>query len=354
MSVDIVIMGAGVAGCSAAVFLSESKLSVELLDRGAAKPPSGYDWVGAPVVPLLEKLGLAADKVLGRPFAGARFYSMDFKKTIESPAADAPGYRVDYPQFVAELRKRARRAGAGLVTDVQIGDIEPGEEAVSVQLADAAPVAGRFMLHAEGGAALPDPLWQVQVVVPVAKSAADDWMYWVVQRDEQIVSANWWYDDGRLIVNVYRQGQREEALAAFREVVAAAIKAGKLPGQANDSKIEPHYIALPGRHALEIDSHVDKRSLLIGGAGGFLSAAGQEGIYPAVWSAELAAQTLADAAGARHPQDVLRGYSALWRTTMADYLRRPNTDVHFLLSLVFTNQQMADRMAAALWAGENI
>jgi hypothetical protein len=39
---------------------------------------------------------------------------------------------------------------------------------------------------------------------------------------------------------------------------------------------------------------------------------------------------------------------------MAEYLRRPNADAHFLLPLIFSNQQMADRMAAAFWRGENI
>jgi len=39
---------------------------------------------------------------------------------------------------------------------------------------------------------------------------------------------------------------------------------------------------------------------------------------------------------------------------MAEYLRPPNADLHFLLPLVFSNQQMADRMALACWQGENI
>jgi len=39
---------------------------------------------------------------------------------------------------------------------------------------------------------------------------------------------------------------------------------------------------------------------------------------------------------------------------MAEHLRRPNTDTHFLLPLIFSNRQMADRMADAFWKGENI
>ena len=39
---------------------------------------------------------------------------------------------------------------------------------------------------------------------------------------------------------------------------------------------------------------------------------------------------------------------------MADFLRPPNTDLKLLLPLIFTNQPMADRMAAAFFGGENI
>jgi hypothetical protein len=73
-----------------------------------------------------------------------------------------------------------------------------------------------------------------------------------------------------------------------------------------------------------------------------------------MWSAELAARIIEQAAGSPQAQDTLRQFSSLWRTTMADYLRPPNTDLQFLLPLIFSNQQMAIRMAAALWQGENI
>jgi hypothetical protein len=39
---------------------------------------------------------------------------------------------------------------------------------------------------------------------------------------------------------------------------------------------------------------------------------------------------------------------------MAEYLRPPNADLHFLLPLVFSNEQMAKRLAAAFWRGENV
>ncbi|MBI4582221.1 MAG: hypothetical protein HY718_21175, partial [Planctomycetes bacterium] len=79
-----------------------------------------------------------------------------------------------------------------------------------------------------------------------------------------------------------------------------------------------------------------------------------EGLYPAVWSARLAVDGIVAAMAGPHPQDQLRQFSTTWRSTMAEYLRPPNTDVHFLLPLILSNRQMASRMADAFWLGHNI
>ncbi|MCH8148147.1 MAG: site-specific integrase [Planctomycetes bacterium] len=92
----------------------------------------------------------------------------------------------------------------------------------------------------------------------------------------------------------------------------------------------------------------------IGAAGGFVSAASNEGIYPGMWSGQIAADVLITALKGRQSQDELMAFDAAWRMQMADYLRSPNTDHQFLLPLIFSNQPMADRMGAAIFSGENI
>jgi len=106
--------------------------------------------------------------------------------------------------------------------------------------------------------------------------------------------------------------------------------------------------------ALEFDSHVGKNTLTIGEAGGFIASSSGDGIYPGVWSARLAVDTLLCAVGSRHTQDELQGFDTLWRSTMGEYLRPPDTDTPFLLPIIFSNRRMADRMAGALWRGENV
>jgi flavin-dependent dehydrogenase len=103
-----------------------------------------------------------------------------------------------------------------------------------------------------------------------------------------------------------------------------------------------------------MDTHVGKHTLVIGDAGGFVSAASNEGIYPAMWSAQIAAEVIEAALQSPHSQDELMAFDSKWRMKMADYLRRPNTDSQFLIPLIFSNQPMADRMGAAFFSGENI
>ena len=106
--------------------------------------------------------------------------------------------------------------------------------------------------------------------------------------------------------------------------------------------------------ALDSDSHVRKHTLMIGDAGGFMSAVSNEGIYPAMWSAVIAADVMHLALSSEHSQDALMDFDSRWRVEMADYLRSPHTDIRFLLPLIFANQPMADRMGAAFFSGENI
>ena len=103
-----------------------------------------------------------------------------------------------------------------------------------------------------------------------------------------------------------------------------------------------------------MDTHVAKRTLVIGDAGGFVSAASGEGIYPAMWSGQIAARVAAGALDADSTQDALFEFNKQWRTAMAEYLQPPNTDTQYLLPLIFSNQPMADRMGAAFFLGEAI
>ncbi|NUQ51003.1 MAG: hypothetical protein HUU27_13925, partial [Phycisphaerae bacterium] len=132
-------------------------------------------------------------------------------------------------------------------------------------------------------------------------------------------------------------------------LLAAARQAGLLPpGPTPEIQAHPS----PAGLALDLDTHVGKRCLLLGDAGGFVSAFSNEGIYPAMMSGVLAADVVARALKAPVPQDELASFGVEWRTRLADYLRMPNTDLSLLVPLVFNNPQMCLRVARAFLHGQ--
>jgi flavin-dependent dehydrogenase len=143
-----------------------------------------------------------------------------------------------------------------------------------------------------------------------------------------------------------------DAEAKFAAFVRDTVALGLLPAEACSAR--PTLRPVPAGAALETDDHVGKRVLFIGDAGGFASAVVGEGIFPGMWSARLAAETVIAAFQAPKFQDALAGFKQRWRTEMADHLRMPNTNMAFLLPLIFSNKQMTDRFARAVLYGKNI
>ena len=158
----------------------------------------------------------------------------------------------------------------------------------------------------------------------------------------------------RVSVDVNWIGQPEATVGALVNLCKAGVAHDVLPADLTELAVKAKPHRSPASAALDMDSHVRKHTLLIGDAGGFVSAVSNEGIYPAMWSARIAADVLDTALASKHSQDELMAFDSAWRVKMADYLRSPHTDVRFLLPLVFSNQPMADRMAAAFFFGENI
>jgi flavin-dependent dehydrogenase len=155
--------------------------------------------------------------------------------------------------------------------------------------------------------------------------------------------------DGRQArVSLVTRDSRTAPQDQFRELWLAAQHAGALPAAAS----APQARDTPTGVALDLDSHVGKRCLLIGDAGGFVCAFSHEGIYPAMKSGCVAVEVAAAALPAPLIQDELGGFEAAWRGALADYLRMPNTDLSLLMPLVFNNEQMSRRVARAFVLGQ--
>jgi flavin-dependent dehydrogenase len=120
--------------------------------------------------------------------------------------------------------------------------------------------------------------------------------------------------------------------------------------EVTESSIESVDLPLAGALAHE---GVANRTLLIGPAGGFYSACGEE-IYPCCWSALFAADVMKKALKEQHLQDALNPYRQKWRTTLGDYLRGPQQNLRFLLPLVYRNPAMTARLAEAILLSKSV
>ncbi len=98
---------------------------------------------------------------------------------------------------------------------------------------------------------------------------------------------------------------------------------------------------------------VANRTLLIGPAGGFYSACAED-VYPNCWSALFAADVIRKAIGEPHLQDALQPYRQKWGSTLGDYLRGPQQNLRFLMTLIYRNKQMSARIAEAILAGKSV
>jgi flavin-dependent dehydrogenase len=110
---------------------------------------------------------------------------------------------------------------------------------------------------------------------------------------------------------------------------------------------------VPAGGAIEYEGQVGKRTLLIGDAGGFVSAASGEGIYPAMLSARVAARCIEQALKSARPQDALLEFKFAWRRAFAEYIQMPNANLALLLPLIYENRELCSRLAQCYLFGKN-
>jgi flavin-dependent dehydrogenase len=364
---DVAVIGAGPAGTTAATLLGRKGYAVALIDRAQfPRRAACAGWVSTKAEALFADLGLSPEGVLKQPFREITFHNIDFTKTARPRLATAAGYLVDREHFDNALLGAAVQHGATVMTGSAAVDLRLNESTVVISLADRRKVTSRLLLLATGrGSELTDrlgfprqpgsnPLWTAQVAASHPAGPSEPRVGVVLGLDGGGSFGLCCVTQDRVVVNVNWAGERERTLAVLTEMCKAAARERVVPLDLSPAAHKAVVIRSPAAAALDMDSHVGKHTLLIGDAGGFISAASNEGIYPAMWSAKLAAKAIDAALQSDVTQDQLMGFDTLWRTQMADHLRSPHTDIRFLMPLIFQNQPMADRMAAAFFFGENL
>lgn len=366
---DVLIVGAGPAGSTAAILLAMKDRRVALIEREHfPRPAPGARWLSRHSAELLKELEAPTKDILATPFEAVTFYRADFSASAAPVFEKTPGYLIDRSEFDQMLVSVAVKRGVTFLEGCPVIDVDLQEQFIIARLEDERAVEARMLIVASGrntplreraglererGAA---PIWTAQVEAALGPE---------VQMGEPRVGVVLGLDGGgsfglccvgprRATVGVHWRGEPGEVHSQLMKLCRDAWEHKIVPVDLTRPAGAAEIIGSPALAALDMESHVGKHTLVVGDAGGFLSAASNEGIYPAMWSAKIAAEVMDRALQNPSTQDELMVFDSAWRMEMADFLRAPHTDIQFLLPLVFSNQPMTDRMGAAFFFGENI
>jgi hypothetical protein len=365
---DIAVLGATPAGYAAAYCLASKGRRVVLLDAPGQPSESPLaDWVPREFFDI-QTLPKALEKNSGaRLFKQVTYHNADLSRKVDYSTRAAIGYFLNVKELIASLRKQAVAAGVKIRPCRQRPAIRLMED--HVDLASTPPTKARLLLIAFNGPSdiitelalpaqnLPRPPMVVAALdIPLGSRASalqgalhvietpnrgDLGMFMVARKRLHI----------RLISSSAASGAR---VAELSTLVAKLQRAGAVPADLPIKKASGAVWYPPAGMALELETHVAKRCMLIGTAGGFAESITGQTLYPSVKSAVIAADIAHAALDHAHAQEELMKFKTHWRKNLADYLRPPNTSLQMLLPLLFVNQQIVAKFTRALLFGESI
>ncbi len=366
---DIAILGATPAGYAAAYYLARHGCEVVLIEapHPANECPLA-DWVPQGFFQLLGLPKSLARDCGAKSFRNVRYHNVALDKRVEYRSRKTSGLFLQQADLCKAQRAAAAKAGVKMRSTKTPPTIHLQEE--RVRLAGTTQLTAQLLLIAHScpndvltDLALPvHTVPQSQLVVAALDVPAGDGHSAALQRALHVIELPERSELGiffpldnvihlRVISNSPAAGTRAEELSEMvTNLQAAEILPGNLQlGRARGALWNP-----PAGVALELETHVAKRCILAGTAGGFADSITGQTIRPSVASALLAAEMALAALKSPDTQETLMEFKTSWREHLADSLRPPSTSLQLLLPLLFVNQNIVNRFTRALLYGENI
>jgi flavin-dependent dehydrogenase len=363
---EAIVVGSGPAGATAAALFAREGASVALLDRVDPRegPPRSV-WAGSGVAKILAAARVAKERVIAGEVKVLRFVSGDLKKqaTVQLPPDTA--YFLDVRNLRSALVEEARASGATLLFGHRVTELRADEHCICARTDKDREAVGKLVFLAfgwESGNELVPPAvrltgrpahrfhLEVPGGLPDASRLAEDEMHVALGVGAKGL-AYWWRRGNTFVLDVVNPADAEETRGALIALVRTLVGEGEADGSLLEAARSASPTVSPAGKALEADSLVIKRGLIVGEAGGFVRAASYEAVYPSMWSAQLAAEVGRKALQSEQPQDVLNRFENRWRTTIAAHLQPLETDMRFLQPLVFSNESIAMKTALTLLGG---
>jgi len=367
---DIAILGATPAGLAAAYVLAGRRCVIVLDAPSEACECPLADWVPGDFfrTPGLPK---SLAKACGATeFRRVRYHNAALDDHAEYTSRSRAGFFLESGAIQKAMRKLASAAGAEVRTVRSWPNVTLDEdhvhlgkrravEAKLLIIACGCPQAVQADLSMHTRMTLQHPMSVTGLDVPLGRKGLDGKLaphtLHVVECHER-TEMGLFFAVGktvhlRLIANSSASGARGAELSAL---VAGLQGHNLLPSDLALGRAKGAVWTPPATHALDMETHVAKRCLLVGSAGGFAESVTVHSLAPGVRSGILAARAADAALKSDDPQHALMSFRDQWREPLAHYLRPPGTPLQMLLPLLFVNKRIIPRFTRTLLFGESI
>lgn len=328
---DVIVIGSGPSGSTTARLLAQEGLKVRILE--------------AETLPRIKPCGGAlTTRALALLPAGYESYTKThptqwtFRNSTKAVTIDTASpycHTVERQYFDQWLASQAVAQGATLMEDTPVVDIESIPAGYAVKTTNHGTFETRYLVGADGGHGISARLLgfprakngaAVEVEVPVSDALFETWANRV---EIDIARYPWgyaWVIPRYPILNIGVGSFRPQKLGLKGLLRQYLLE--KLPNL--DPETMPKILAHPLPYRTRFGQLASSRAVLVGDAAGLMDAFSAEGIYSALRSAHLAANSIGQAAR----QDTgIEGYQAAVRAEFWPHLRSAVTLAHLFYPL---------------------
>ena len=337
---DVAIVGAGPAGSTAAKLLRDSGLRVALIDK--AKFPrhkTCASWVNRLAFERFPYLQRHKNQLVDVPFYGIRFFNSNLSRNITAPEKRLSGYLTLRSKFDNGLKDIAVESGVEFYEETSIAELSLFPDRVSAILSDKRLIDSRILIGADGAqsrvaelAKIREP-WNSDRVclcanedIPYDPTAiqrfyGERFPIEVMLQFSGINGYAWLFPKKNHIclgVGARLKGS-EDIRSVYQDFLEQLRSGGWIPPDLQSHKV--YYAVDPAGGVNQLNSLVRGRVLLIGDAAGFVSGSTGEGIYPAMWSAQVASTIILEALTRPDTTEHLKNFDSAWRSSLGRYTK---------------------------------
>jgi geranylgeranyl reductase family protein len=338
---DVIVVGAGPAGSTAAKLLADRGYSVLLVDRANfPRHKTCASWINRLAFDRFTYLNDHLPDLIENPFYGVAFYDRSIARKAQYIERRPSGYLSLRSKFDDGLRRIAVSAGARFLGGCAVVDLLEERDGMRVILADGRELAGRILIGADGAASRVavrmgvrngwgsrDYVLCANTDIPFSPGKIDAFYgerfpFRVYLEYDGIQGYGWVFPKKRHVCvgigALLKDGRSIRPL--FHRFFQDLLERNQIPPDTPEAKI--YFDIDPVGGVYRTPSLVRGRTVLVGDAAGFVSGSTGEGIYPGMVSAEVAVDLVHQALQSPSPASVLERFNRAWCSELGEYVKR--------------------------------